>query len=154
MSTRTLLAIAFVFSPSLGASQASTGPFSSYLLDSPCRLLDTREALDTRVNDDDNHGWRVQERCGVPLGAAAVIANVTITGADGPGYLTLWAAGEPRPSTSTVNFEAGQTVANGATVRLRQLPTRPMPVFDLAGFAHVQGGGGVDMLIDIVGYLR
>jgi hypothetical protein len=148
------IALALALTPPLAGAPVVTGPFSSYLLDCPCRLLDTRTGVDGRIVDEDNHGWRVQENCGVPLGAAAVIVNVTVTGALGPGFLSLWAAGAPRPATSTLNFGAGQTVANGSTVRLRQLPTRPMPVYDLEGFAHVEGGGGIDMVIDVVGYLQ
>jgi hypothetical protein len=41
----------------------------------------------------------------------AVFANLTVTQAVSRGYLTLWPGGT-RPGTSTVNYVAGQTVAN------------------------------------------
>ena len=41
----------------------------------------------------------------------AVYANLTVTQAVSSGYLTLWPAGT-RPGTSTLNYAAGQTVAN------------------------------------------
>jgi len=42
----------------------------------------------------------------------AVIVNLTVTGTAADGYLTTWPAGEPRPGASSLNFAAGQTVAN------------------------------------------
>src|SRR5690606_15651390 len=49
---------------------------------------------------------------GVPAnGVAAVSLNVTATGADLAGYLTVWACGD-RPTASSVNYTAGQAVPN------------------------------------------
>lgn len=58
-----------------------------------------------------------------PLGASAVIVNVTASGASGPGNVVIYPDEggihfTPPPSSSTVNFEAGQDVANSAVVRL------------------------------------
>jgi hypothetical protein len=41
----------------------------------------------------------------------AVYANLTVTKAVSAGYLTLWPSG-PRPGTSSLNYSAGQIVAN------------------------------------------
>jgi alpha-tubulin suppressor-like RCC1 family protein len=51
-----------------------------------------------------------------PPGVAAVIANVTVTSPTQFGNLTAFASGRTRPSASTLNFVAGQTVANGAVI--------------------------------------
>ena len=49
---------------------------------------------------------------GVPTdGVAAVALNVTVTGTVGPGALTVYATGQPRPLASILNFTTGQTVA-------------------------------------------
>jgi hypothetical protein len=53
---------------------------------------------------------------GVPADASAVVANVTVAGPSGPGYLTVFPApttGTPTPPTaSNVNFTTGQVIAN------------------------------------------
>ena len=55
---------------------------------------------------------------GVPAsGVAAAVVNITATEASGVGYLTAWAAGQPRPATSNLNVGAvGQTLCNLAIV--------------------------------------
>ena len=45
-----------------------------------------------------------------PAGVAAVSLNVTVDGAQGPGFLTVYPCGQP--SSSSVNFVAAQIVAN------------------------------------------
>ena len=53
---------------------------------------------------------------GVPADASAVVANVTVAGPSGPGYLTVYPAptsGAPTPPTaSNVNFTTGQVIPN------------------------------------------
>ena len=70
----------------------------------------------------------------------AVYATVTVTQPVSSGYLTLW-PGETRPGTSTLNYTAGQTVANfcvsgmrGDTVRLYARSTTHV-VLDVVAFA-------------------
>jgi hypothetical protein len=55
-------------------------------------------------------------RAGVPADAAAVIVTVTVTGAAGNGFVTLYRCGDARPNTSTLNVGAGATTANSAIV--------------------------------------
>ena len=47
----------------------------------------------------------------------AVVANVTVVEADGPGYLTVYPCGSPPPVTSNLNFMQGDVVANLAIAR-------------------------------------
>ncbi len=43
------------------------------------------------------------------------MANLAVTGTAGAGWLTMFAAGGPRPATSTLNWsQSGVTVANAA----------------------------------------
>jgi hypothetical protein len=50
---------------------------------------------------------------GVPAsGVAAVVLNVTVTRPGAAGFLTVYPNGVGRPGTSSVNFSAGETVAN------------------------------------------
>ncbi len=61
----------------------------------------------------------VAGRGGVPLtGAEAVSLEVTVTGPTAPGYLAVYPAGGVPPTVSTLNFVAGETVANQVVVGL------------------------------------
>ena len=83
----------------------------------------------------------------VPDGAVGVLVNVTVVAPDSKGFLSLRAGGATGvPSTSTVNFEAGITTPNAATV-------------DLSADGKVQiwletdnDGGSAHVLLDVVGY--
>ena len=48
----------------------------------------------------------------VPVGTRAVTATVTVVAGAQAGYLTAFACGTPRPTTSNVNFAAGEVNAN------------------------------------------
>jgi hypothetical protein len=47
-----------------------------------------------------------------------VSVNITAVDASADGHLRVFPAGTPRPTTSVINFRAGQTRANNAVVRL------------------------------------
>ena len=53
-----------------------------------------------------------------PADASAVTVNLTVTNPAAAGYLTAYPCGMDAPLVSNVNFAAGQTIANLATVRL------------------------------------
>ena len=55
---------------------------------------------------------------GIPANAKAVSLNVTSTGATAPGFVTVHPTGETRPTASTLNFAAGQTIANSAIAKV------------------------------------
>jgi hypothetical protein len=84
---------------------------------------------------------QVGGRLGVPIGATAVLVNVTATGPTDAGYVTVWPCGVA-PNASTLNVTAGATVANAAIVGLDehgQICLRPWEtathlVVDLAGY--------------------
>jgi hypothetical protein len=98
---------------------------SSLQATTPGRLADTRSSGAT-VDGRFTHGGRrtggttmevaVVGRAGVPADAAAVIVTVTVTGAAGNGFVTLYRCGDARPNTSTLNVGAGATTANSAIV--------------------------------------
>lgn len=52
------------------------------------------------------------------FGVGSVFANHTVTSSTGPGNLVLYPA-DPRPATSSLNFAAGQTIANFAFVGMK-----------------------------------
>jgi len=84
---------------------------------------------------------QVTGRGGIPSDARAVSANFTITESAGSGYLTVWNCSADRPIVSTLNFAAGETVPNGATVPL-----------DSTGGVCVYSSANADLIVDVNGY--
>ncbi len=64
---------------------------------------------------------------------AAVLVNVTATRATSGGYLTVYPTGDVLPTSSNLNFKAGQTVANAVIVKLGPNETRFVPVGGAGG---------------------
>ena len=88
----------------------------------------------------------VGSQCGVPATASAIAANVTVTLPTAPGNLRFYAGGDPVPPVSTINYSAGQTRANNATV-----PLGPNGDFVVR---CGQSGGSVELIVDVVGYFQ
>lgn len=77
----------------------------------------------------------------------AVTANLTVTRPAGGGFLILWSGGVARPNVSSINFAAGQTIANltvSALASSSQTVTDTIAIYatqttavilDVAGFA-------------------
>ena len=90
----------------------------------PVRVLDTRTGLGvdgsrpTRALRGSVIQLHVAETNGVPADAVAVMLNVTITGASGPGFVTAWPCGHIRPVASFLNFVRGIDRANLTPVRI------------------------------------
>ena len=83
----------------------------------PERVLDTRVgngATPSKPAAGTTLNLQVTGRGNVPsAGVAAVVMNVTGTGATGPGFVTVWPKGPPRPNASSLNLvEPGDTAAN------------------------------------------
>jgi hypothetical protein len=72
---------------------------------------------------------------------AAVVMNLTVVAADRPGYVTAYPCGQ-RPGTSSVNFAAGQVVANMVIV----------PVDAATGRVCFYASATVHLLADISGW--
>ena len=131
--------------------QASTeeGP-SDYFTLVPCRLVDTRDVMGPRggpaLEAQTTRTFALHGNCGVPATARALALNVTVTGADGQGHLRLRASDELLPSTSTINFQAGQTRANNAVARLGS--DGGLSVF------CALASGTVHVILDVVGYFE
>lgn len=87
---------------------------SGYTALTPQRLLDTRTGAKPAASS--TQCFKVAGAAGVADSAVAVALNVTTVQPDAKGFLRLHPAGQNVASTSTLNFEAGQTLANGAIV--------------------------------------
>lgn len=114
----------------------------------PCRVADTRgngfsgaygpPSLSAGAPRD----FVLNGQCGIPSAADAVSVNVTVTNAQGPGFILIYPSGSPQPTVSTLNYLAGQTVANAAIVRLG----------NSGGVTVVAGVSGTDLVIDVNGF--
>ncbi|MFO0646336.1 MAG: hypothetical protein U0326_08850 [Polyangiales bacterium] len=88
----------------------------------PTRLFDTRTPSESTrlvrsgaagpVAPASNGTFRDWAPVGLPAGATGVWLNVAAIGVGAPGFATAFAAGEPRPPTSTVNYIADAANAN------------------------------------------
>jgi len=83
----------------------------------PSRLLDTRSGLGSPVTTPVAPlgvvALQVAGQGGVPSsGVSAVVLNVTVAGSTSSGFVTVWADGATRPTTSSLNFLPGQIIPN------------------------------------------
>jgi hypothetical protein len=102
-------------SPADTAAAATGNPMKGYVAVTPTRVLDTRKAANPLLHDE-VRSLQVSGLVPVPVTAVAVAMNVTVTQPSGDGFLTVWPGGSSRPGTSSVNFEAGESVPNLVTV--------------------------------------
>jgi hypothetical protein len=111
----------------------------------PVRVADSRSGLGVpaaRLGDGDLVGARLGGTSAVPAGTIAVVLNVTVTEADGAGFVTVFPDGSAEPATSNVNYTFGTDVPNvviaslGAdgSVVLRNHGARAHVVVDLLGY--------------------
>ncbi|MFF1414451.1 hypothetical protein ACFVX6_32465 [Streptomyces sp. NPDC058289] len=119
---------------------------SGYTALKPTRFADTREGLGTakgQVPARTSFQTRVGGVNPVPGGITAVALNVTATNPKDAGHLSLYPSGAMVPTASSLNFAAGETVANSVIV----------PV-GADGMVNVFNGGWAptDVVIDVVGY--
>lgn len=85
---------------------------------------------------------------GVPADASSVLAvaaNITVTAPTVQGFLTAYPAGEAVPTSSNVNFRAGQTVPNLAVLR-------PGAGGRVGIALQGVGAGTAEVIIDVFGY--
>lgn len=129
----------------------------------PCRVLDTRMSLNgfngLALLPYETRGFNVAGVCGIPSGAAAISANVTVTNVGALGELVVFPSDVSQPNTSSISFRAGRTRANNAIVSLSHSSTT-FSVFnnstatvdfilDVNGsFRNVAGGGGLTGVVN------
>ncbi len=122
---------------------------STYVALPPTRLLDTRvgNGLAGAFGANVPRAFVVGGRGGIPANAVAVTGNLTVTGATRGGYVSLTPTSQVNPPTSTINFPAGDTRANGVTVTLA-------PDGTLAAVYKAPAGATVQLIFDVTGYYR
>jgi hypothetical protein len=77
----------------------------------------------------------------IPANATAVALNVTVDGATGLGFLTVFPCAANTPDSSNVNYVGGLTVANSVTVGIGE-----------GGHVCVYTEASANVLVDVTGY--
>jgi hypothetical protein len=117
----------------------------------PCRMVDTRLPTGPTggpiLQPGQNRTFALAGVCGVPATAKTLSVNVTVTQPASAGFLAVSAADQQPGGTSTINFTAGQTVANNAMLRLSGEGSGSIDV--LAGTS-----GTVQFILDVNGYFQ
>ncbi|MDA8379937.1 MAG: IPT/TIG domain-containing protein [Actinomycetota bacterium] len=85
---------------------------------------------------------------GVPADATMVALDVAVAAPYEPGWLTVYPASAPRPLASSLNFARGTTTANLVVTALGTGGD-----VDLAASAGLFGAGGIDVVVDVEGYV-
>ena len=117
------------------------GAFGEYTAVPPTRLLDTR-INPGPLSAGGTIDVQIEGAAGVPSSdVVAVVLNVTATGPQQAGFLTVWPSDEDQPLISNVNYSAGQTVPNLVTVAV-----------SLEGAVRIFSSTHADVVVDIEGY--
>jgi hypothetical protein len=103
--------------------------------------------FDSRISPDgpwgEQQGWGLATHEVLPVGAAAIVANLTGTEPTKGTFVSAFAFEEPElPTVSNLNLAPGQTAPNLITVGLG--PSRDLALFN--------GWGSVHLILDLFGY--
>ena len=116
----------------------------------PCRVGDTRRPngpLDgPSLQPAATRTFAVAGACGIPSGAVAISANLTVTNAGAAGELVVFPSDVAKPISSSISFAAGRTRANNDVAVLSGSNTS-FSVFN-------NSAAGVDFILDVNGYFR
>jgi collagen triple helix repeat protein len=124
-------------------------PPIAFVAITPCRLADTRGNGFTgpfgppSMVTQSPRVFPVAGNCGIPLSAQAVSANMAVTNTSATGFLSVWPEGalQPSPLVASMNYAAGQTIANAVIAPL-----------GTNGGLTVFARFGLDLIIDVNGY--
>ncbi len=116
----------------------------------PCRLADTRDAVGPfggpALQAGATRSFVMVGSCGIPTVADAIAVNITVTQPTAPGHVIIYPLGVPLPTTSTINYSAGQTRANNAIVQVGANGSIAATCGQSSGTTH--------FIVDVVGYFR
>ena len=107
-------------------------------LHSPTRLIDTRLSPQTGVGGRISSDTPLRVRAGQP--GSTVFGTLTVDGPLAAGFVTLYPCAAGRPTASSLNFAAGQTIANSF-----------VSVVDSDGFVCVYSMAPTHVIVDVVG---
>ena len=138
----------------LFVANAASGPASSVVTIDPVRILDTRTGVGLVGPFVSGVPRKLQVAGGaVPAGATGVLLNVTVVAPSAAGFLSVRPGDATgAPSTSSLNFVAGDVVPNSVQVGLPTTGANAGKI-DITYDAFGQVGPTTEVLIDAVGYL-
>ncbi|SCG48588.1 choice-of-anchor D domain-containing protein [Micromonospora halophytica] len=126
--------------------EAFRGVTGMYYPISPARIMDTRTGLGApkaKIGAAKKVDLQVAGRGGVPSsGVSSVVLNVTVTGPTASSFLTLYPAGQSRPTGSSINFPKYWLGSNNVTVKLGS--GGKVSIYNHAG--------STDVVVDVVGF--
>ena len=123
-------------------------------MDTTFTAIDPVRMLDSRFNNPVGitiftHGvpqsFQITGRNGIPANAVAITGNLTITGQQAGGYVTLGPSTGVAPTTSTINFPTKDVRANGVFVSLDGSGK-------LEAVYRATAGKKVQLILDVTGY--
>jgi hypothetical protein len=137
--------------PSVAKFQKIAGPAaggSVHLVPSPTRIFDSRAAQPPFSGPKGivTNGWEFLFSPPVEAGSKAAIVSLLVFDTLSNGYLTAWENGKPRPGTINAFWTAGMATASTTFVALS--PAGQFRLF------CANDPGGVNIAIDLLGYLR
>jgi hypothetical protein len=110
---------------------------------SPVRVFDTRSGTGAPLGVGGSLSVQMSGVDGIPANATAVVLNVTaVNSTAASSYLTIYPDGQARPTTSNMNFTAGQTTAAVVT----------LPLLGDGKADFWNESGSTDVLADLQGY--
>ncbi|MCC6435182.1 MAG: hypothetical protein IT196_09150 [Acidimicrobiales bacterium] len=108
----------------------------------PVRALDTRDGAGP-VQAGSSRSVAVTGIGAIPAGGVAAVAvNITVETPTAGGYLTVWPSGSPMPLASSLNYGAGETMANAVVVGVG-----PDGRIELG-----LGDGSASVIVDVMGW--
>jgi len=113
-------------------------------LDAPSRVYDSRGS--TGFTAGEMRVVNVTQAGGAAAGAWVALLNVTATRTTAPSYLTIWPSSIPKPTVSSLNWTAGDTVANFVGVAV------PASGAAQGKLSFYNNDGGADVVVDATGY--
>ena len=123
---------------------------ASFVPSSPGRLVDTRQFVNTvdvryRGNGpliaNNLYAFQIAGLHGVQPEATAASLNITATDTEAAGFVTVFPCSDGYPNASSLNFAAGQTIANAVIVKL-----------DPVGTICVVTSARLNLIVDVNGY--
>gem|GEM_PF-1184527 len=117
---------------------------SAYTAVTPFRLADSRTSFRiTKLLANTPKKIKVAGIAGIPLDATALSANFTEVAAPAAGHLTVYNCTATRPTASTLNYYAGETVPNAGLFPLSS-----------SGELCLFSPQTIHLVIDVTGYFR
>jgi hypothetical protein len=119
----------------------------------PCRVVDTRFGTGPLEGPPlppfpDRRVFVLTGTCGIPAGAKAVVANITVAAPEAGGDLKIYPGDLPSgavPASSAISFSAGKTRANNALIRLAS---------DGSIAVENNSGATTGFILDVAGYFQ